>query len=90
VENNIYTFDLPLAGDFQVTNALMAAGLAITTGVSPDKVFASLETLQGAPGRLELVGKTENNALVYIDYAHKPEALEQMLLSVRPFTQGRV
>lgn len=89
-ENNIYTFDLPLAGDFQVTNALMAAGLAIVTAVSPDKVFHSLETLQGAPGRLELVGKTENNAPVYIDYAHKPEALEQVLLSVRPFTQGRL
>ncbi|UNE53686.1 UDP-N-acetylmuramoyl-L-alanyl-D-glutamate--2,6-diaminopimelate ligase [Bartonella machadoae] len=90
VENNIYTFDLPLAGDFQVTNALMAAGLAIATGVSPDKVFRSLESLQGAPGRLELVGKTKDNAPIYIDYAHKPEALEQVLLSVRPFTQGRL
>ncbi|GAA5106491.1 UDP-N-acetylmuramoyl-L-alanyl-D-glutamate--2,6-diaminopimelate ligase [Bartonella jaculi] len=90
VENNIYTFDLPLAGGFQVINALMAAGLAITTGVPPRKVFGALETLQGAPGRLELVGKTENNAPVYIDYAHKPEALEQVLLSVRPFTQGRL
>ncbi|WP_156850748.1 UDP-N-acetylmuramoyl-L-alanyl-D-glutamate--2,6-diaminopimelate ligase [Bartonella refiksaydamii] len=90
LENNIYTFDLPLAGDFQVINALMAAGLAIATGVAPDRVFHSLETLQGAPGRLELVGKTENNAPVYIDYAHKPEALEQVLLSVRPFTQGRL
>ncbi|KEC54616.1 UDP-N-acetylmuramoyl-L-alanyl-D-glutamate--2,6-diaminopimelate ligase [Bartonella koehlerae] len=90
LENNIYTFNLPLAGDFQVNNALMAAGLAIATGVSPDKVFRSLETLQGAPGRLELVGKTENNASVYVDYAHKPEALEQVLLSVRPFTQGRL
>ncbi|WP_455478177.1 UDP-N-acetylmuramoyl-L-alanyl-D-glutamate--2,6-diaminopimelate ligase [Bartonella sp. B10] len=88
--NNIYTFDLLLAGDFQVANSLVAAGLAIATGVSPDKVFHSLETLQGAPGRLELVGKTENNAPVYIDYAHKPEALEQVLLSVRPFTQGRL
>lgn len=90
VENKIYTFDLPLAGDFQVANALVAAGLALATGISPDKVFSALETLQGAPGRLEFVGKTENNAPVYIDYAHKPEALEQVLLSVRPFTRGRL
>ncbi|WP_336288243.1 MULTISPECIES: UDP-N-acetylmuramoyl-L-alanyl-D-glutamate--2,6-diaminopimelate ligase [unclassified Bartonella] len=90
MDNDIYTFDLPLAGDFQVANALVAAGLAIATGVSSDKVFRSLENLQGAPGRLELVGKTENNAPVYVDYAHKPEALEQVLLSVRPFTQGRL
>ncbi|CBI76684.1 UDP-N-acetylmuramoylalanyl-D-glutamate--2,6 diaminopimelate ligase [Bartonella clarridgeiae 73] len=88
--NNIYTFDLPLVGDFQVANALMAAGLAIATRASPDMVFRSLEKLQGAPGRLELVGKTEDGAPVYVDYAHKPEALEQVLLSVRPFTQGRL
>ncbi|AQX18119.1 MULTISPECIES: UDP-N-acetylmuramoyl-L-alanyl-D-glutamate--2,6-diaminopimelate ligase [unclassified Bartonella] len=88
--NNIYTFDLPLAGDFQVTNALMAAGLAIATNAPPDMVFRSLEKLQGAPGRLELVGNTEDGAPVYVDYAHKPEALEQVLLSVRPFTQGRL
>lgn len=90
MENDIYTFELPLAGNFQVSNALMAAGLAIATGVAPSKVFRSLEKLQGAPGRLELVGKTEENAPVYVDYAHKPEALEQVLLSVRPFTQGRL
>ncbi|MCZ2328671.1 UDP-N-acetylmuramoyl-L-alanyl-D-glutamate--2,6-diaminopimelate ligase [Bartonella sp. F02] len=88
--NNIYTFDLPLIGDFQVANALMAAGLAIVTNGSPDKVFNFLEKLQGASGRLELIGKTENNAPVYVDYAHKPEALEQVLLSVRPFTQRRL
>ncbi|WP_455476476.1 UDP-N-acetylmuramoyl-L-alanyl-D-glutamate--2,6-diaminopimelate ligase [Bartonella sp. B17] len=88
--DNIYTFNLPLAGDFQVANALMAAGLAIATGVSSDEVFRFLENLRGAPGRLELVGKTENNAPVYVDYAHKPEALEQVLLSVRPFTQKRL
>ncbi|WP_019222415.1 UDP-N-acetylmuramoyl-L-alanyl-D-glutamate--2,6-diaminopimelate ligase [Bartonella rattaustraliani] len=90
VENNIYTFNLPLAGDFQVSNALMAAGLAIVTGAPAGKVFGVLESLQGAPGRLELVGKTKNGAPVYIDYAHKPEALEQVLLSVCPFTQGRL
>ncbi|WP_455473789.1 UDP-N-acetylmuramoyl-L-alanyl-D-glutamate--2,6-diaminopimelate ligase [Bartonella sp. B30(2025)] len=88
--NNIYAFNLPLAGDFQVANALIAAGLAIVTGVSPEKVFRSLENLRGAPGRLELVGKTNHNAPVYVDYAHKPEALEQVLLSVRPFTQKRL
>ncbi|WP_208541487.1 MULTISPECIES: UDP-N-acetylmuramoyl-L-alanyl-D-glutamate--2,6-diaminopimelate ligase [Bartonella] len=88
--NDIYTFDLPLAGEFQVTNALMAAGLAIATNVPPSSVFRSLKKLQGAPGRLELVGNTKDNAFVYVDYAHKPEALEQVLLSVRPFTLGRL
>ncbi|MBO6637385.1 MAG: UDP-N-acetylmuramoyl-L-alanyl-D-glutamate--2,6-diaminopimelate ligase [Roseitalea sp.] len=81
---------LPLAGDFQVANALVSAGLAIAAGVAPDIAFSALEHLEGAPGRLELVGTAKNGAVVYVDYAHKPEALEQVLLSVRPFTTGKV
>ena len=51
-----YELRLPLVGGFQVENALVAAGLAIATGSEPKKVFAALEKLQGAKGRLELVG----------------------------------
>lgn len=85
-----YRVELPLAGEFQVANAVVAAGLAISTGIAPRTAFAALEKLEGAPGRLELVGTSANGALVYVDYAHKPEALEQVLSSVRPFTTGRV
>ncbi|MHC5307017.1 UDP-N-acetylmuramoyl-L-alanyl-D-glutamate--2,6-diaminopimelate ligase [Bartonella sp. LJL80] len=88
--NDVYEVNLPLAGDFQVSNAVVAAGLAIVTGVPEAAVFRALERLKGAPGRLELVGATKDDAPVYVDYAHKPEALEQVLLSVRPFTTGRV
>ena len=52
--------------------------------------MAALEKLQGASGRLELVGHTKDGALAYVDYAHKPDALENVLGSVRPFTTGRV
>jgi UDP-N-acetylmuramoyl-L-alanyl-D-glutamate--2,6-diaminopimelate ligase len=86
----IHEIDLPLAGDFQIYNALVAAGLAIATGTPAAKALNALEKLNGAPGRLELVGKTENGAPVYVDYAHKPDALENVLASVRPFTTGRV
>jgi UDP-N-acetylmuramyl-tripeptide synthetase len=85
-----YLVRLPLAGDFQVANALVSAGLAIATGVKPETAFAALEKLEGAPGRLDLVAHTPGGALVYVDYAHKPEALEQVLLSVRPFTTGEI
>lgn len=86
----LYEIDLPLAGDFQISNALVAAGLAIATGVAAPVAFKALEHLEGAPGRLDLVGQTQDGALVYVDYAHKPEALENVLASVRPFTSGRV
>lgn len=86
----IHEIELPLAGDFQLGNALVAAGLAISTGVAAPVAFKALEGLKGAAGRLELVGTTAGGAPVYVDYAHKPEALESVLSSVRPFTTGRV
>jgi UDP-N-acetylmuramoyl-L-alanyl-D-glutamate--2,6-diaminopimelate ligase len=87
---DIFEVHLPLAGDFQIANAIVSAGLAISTGVAPKKAFAALHHLKGAPGRLELVGQTKDGALCYVDYAHKPDALENVLTSVRPFTTGRV
>lgn len=89
-DGEIYEVDLPLAGDFQIYNAMVAAGLAIATGVKPATALGALEKLQGASGRLELVGTTAAGAPVYVDYAHKPDALENVLKSVRPFTTGRV
>jgi UDP-N-acetylmuramoyl-L-alanyl-D-glutamate--2,6-diaminopimelate ligase len=86
----LYEVDLPLAGDFQISNALVSAGLAISTGTPVAKALMALEKLKGAPGRLDLVGTAANGAPVYVDYAHKPDALENVLASVRPFTTGRV
>ena len=90
LEGEIFEVDIPLAGDFQVANALVAAGLAMATGTPAAVAMAALEKLQGASGRLELVGHTRQGALAYVDYAHKPDALENVLSSVRPFTTGRV
>jgi UDP-N-acetylmuramoyl-L-alanyl-D-glutamate--2,6-diaminopimelate ligase len=84
-----YNVELPLAGSFQVSNALVAAGLAIAAGDRPEDVFATLNNLQGAPGRLELVG-ARRDAPVFVDYAHKPDALEKVLATLRPLTKGRL
>lgn len=86
----IHEIDVPLAGDFQIANALVAAGLAIATGAEAASALSALEHLKGASGRLELVGTTSRGAPAYVDYAHKPEALENVLKAVRPFTTGRV
>jgi len=80
---------LPLVGSFQVQNAAIAAGLAIATGAHPGNAFAALETLVGAKGRLELAG-TYNGAPIFIDYAHKPDALKKALESLRPYARGRL
>ncbi|MBU1210925.1 MAG: UDP-N-acetylmuramoyl-L-alanyl-D-glutamate--2,6-diaminopimelate ligase [Alphaproteobacteria bacterium] len=80
---------LPLIGDYQVENALVAAGLAIAAGIKPHQAISALANLKGVPGRLEIVGET-NGALIVVDYAHKPEALEAALSGVRPFVTGRL
>ncbi len=84
-----YKIRLPLVGAFQVQNAAIAAGLAISTGSEPMGVFAALEKLQGARGRLELAG-TKNGAPIFIDYAHKPDALKKALEALRPYTKGKL
>lgn len=80
---------LPLAGAFQAQNALTAAGLAIATGVAPDVALDALERLEGVRGRLELVGERDG-AAVFVDYAHKPDAVASALAALRPFAEGRL
>ena len=84
------TVALPLAGLFQASNALVAAGIALGLGDPVDEVFAALETLEGAPGRLELVAQTRAGASIYIDYAHTPDAIETVLTALRPHVKGRL
>jgi UDP-N-acetylmuramoyl-L-alanyl-D-glutamate--2,6-diaminopimelate ligase len=80
---------LPLVGAFQVENALVAAGLAIATGSEAKPVFAALAHLQGAKGRLERVAD-KNGAPIFVDYAHKPDALAKALEALRPYVRRRL
>ena len=84
-----YKVKLPLVGAFQVQNAGIAAGLAIATGAEPGPVFSALEKLVGAKGRLEITG-IHNGAPIFIDYAHKPDALKKALESLRPYARGKL
>ena len=81
--------DLPLIGDYQAGNALVAAALALACGEPADAVFAALGSLAGVKGRLEVVGNV-GGGLVVVDYAHKPEALAAALEALRPFATGRL
>ncbi|MDR3373601.1 MAG: UDP-N-acetylmuramoyl-L-alanyl-D-glutamate--2,6-diaminopimelate ligase [Ancalomicrobiaceae bacterium] len=81
---------LPLLGTFQVSNALVAVGLALATGIEKDKALYAIEALKGAPGRLELIGTTRKGAPVFVDYSHKPDALEKAIAALRPYSKGRL
>lgn len=80
---------LPLVGEFQVENALVAAGLVGQAGGSMAEIVKAFAKLTGVPGRLERVGEV-SGALCVVDYAHKPEALAHVLDALRPFATGRL
>ncbi len=81
--------DLPMAGDFNVSNALVAAGCAIQLGFSLEDIAAGLGSLPAIPGRMERVqgGKSFET---YVDYAHTPDGIEVAVSAARRFTRGRV
>jgi UDP-N-acetylmuramoyl-L-alanyl-D-glutamate--2,6-diaminopimelate ligase len=81
---------LPLAGDFQVSNALVAAGLVIAMGGDETIAIRALQSLKGASGRLEFVGRTALGASTFIDYAHTPDALSNALSSLRPYAKAKL
>ncbi len=92
VSGTTHTVDLPLVGTFQVENALLAAGLVLATPAGAGReseVVAALGHLAGVSGRLERVA-TVRDALCIVDYAHKPDALANVLDALRAFTTGRL
>lgn len=80
--------DLPLVGDFNVQNALGAAGAALAVGISLPEIAQALNDMAQVPGRLE---KIHNDGYTVLrDYAHTPDALERVLSTLRPVTSGRL
>ena len=81
---------LPLVGDFQASNALLAAGLVMATGTSAEIALPMLASLKVARGRLELAGQAQGAAPIFIDYAHTPDALAKALDALRPYAENRL
>ncbi|HUC17906.1 MAG TPA: UDP-N-acetylmuramoyl-L-alanyl-D-glutamate--2,6-diaminopimelate ligase [Acetobacteraceae bacterium] len=79
---------LPLPGRFQAENALLAAGLAMLLGDA--SALSRLGQLQPVRGRLERAAVLANGACAYVDYAHTPDALKNLLAALRPHTTGRL
>jgi UDP-N-acetylmuramoyl-L-alanyl-D-glutamate--2,6-diaminopimelate ligase len=80
--------ELPLPGEFNVSNALGAAAVGLGLGLSLDTVVERLASAPQVPGRMERI--TGSPFAVLRDYAHTPDALERALTALRPLTQGRL
>ncbi len=90
VAGEMFSTLLPLAGAFQASNALVAAGLCIAASEDVGEVLAALEHIQGAPGRLQRIGAGPRGGEAYVDYAHTPDGLETVLKALRPHAKGRL
>jgi UDP-N-acetylmuramoyl-L-alanyl-D-glutamate--2,6-diaminopimelate ligase len=82
--------ELPLIGEFQAINAVMAATLALALGETPENVWAGMEQLQPVKGRMEHVGQSASGGHVFVDYAHTPDGLDVLLRAARPHAPGRI
>jgi UDP-N-acetylmuramoyl-L-alanyl-D-glutamate--2,6-diaminopimelate ligase len=80
---------VPIAGDFNVSNALAAVAAAGEAGHDAAAVARAMATAGGVPGRLERVDAGQDFTVV-VDYAHKPDAVEAALRTLRPLTGGRL
>jgi UDP-N-acetylmuramoyl-L-alanyl-D-glutamate--2,6-diaminopimelate ligase len=80
----------PVAGSFQAENLLAALGLVIADGESAEAALGAVAKLRGVHGRIEHVATHPNGAPIYVDYAHKPAALEAVLTALRPHARGKL
>jgi UDP-N-acetylmuramoyl-L-alanyl-D-glutamate--2,6-diaminopimelate ligase len=80
---------LQLPGRFNVENSLAAAGLALGCGLNVEQVVSGLATLPAVPGRMETIEAGQNFAVI-VDYAHTPDALENLYSTLRGLTQKRL
>lgn len=80
---------LKLTGMFNVYNALAAAAMGLIMGVRPECITRALEKVKSVPGRAEMLD-TRTPYKVILDYSHSPDALENILTTVREFARGRV
>ena len=84
-------FELPLVGDFNLENLLVACGICIALEIAPEIIAEGVAACPQVPGRMEIVGaEMENVPTVIVDYAHTPDAVEKLLSAVRPLSTGRL
>ncbi len=81
--------DVEIPGSFTVYNSLAAAAVALEAGIDPAAVAKGLKALSGVKGRIERI-PTRTPYSVFIDFAHTPDALENILTTLREFTRGRL
>ena len=83
INSKIYTLEVPLIGEFQIKNLLMAVLAAYACSLSFNRIFRQIKNIKSVNGRLEHVVKLNNNSNIIVDFAHTPDALETSLDAIK-------
>lgn len=89
IDNTQHNLFTKLLGEFQVYNLACAIGMAMQIGITAEDAIRVARHVTNVPGRLEYV-TTHNNASIYVDYAHTPDALENALKTMRPYVASKL
>ncbi|MFC1618279.1 UDP-N-acetylmuramoyl-L-alanyl-D-glutamate--2,6-diaminopimelate ligase [Patescibacteria group bacterium] len=79
----------PLVGEFNVYNALAAISVALSQGMSLEKIKAAFQKIKPVPGRMEIIDAGQPFTVI-VDYAHAPNALENVYKTLKPFVKGKL
>ena len=82
-QNKKYQFKTSLIGKIQIKNLMLAVGAALKSGLKIDNIVKNLEKIKPTKGRLEIIGKTKDNSIIILDYAHTPEALKTCIENIK-------
>ena len=88
VQSKTYAFEAPISGDFNVSNLLAVIAVLSYAGYSIEKIKGVLKKTKAPAGRLQIV-ECDQKPLVYVDYAHTPDALEKVLRTLQKIKQPK-
>ncbi len=89
INNKLENIEVNIPGRFTIYNVLGVISALIEIGINIDTIKEGLKQIQGVRGRIESVPNNKN-LNVFIDYAHSPDALENVISAVKEFTSGKV
>ena len=89
IKDKTYKVKTQILGDYQAKNIATTLGVLLALGYKEDEIIEKLKYLKNPIGRLEVVGRKQG-APIIVDYAHTPEALKEVLKSLRPLVKNKL
>jgi UDP-N-acetylmuramoyl-L-alanyl-D-glutamate--2,6-diaminopimelate ligase len=90
INGKVYDYGITATGEFQAANSMCAIGMIMALGFDPTDVVRAIEGAPAPDGRMQYVGSPVANGGVYVDFAHGPDQIINVLKAARSFCKGRL